>query len=162
MAWPWISREHHREVVAAKDALITSLEAQNAVLAERLCEPVAVSVQMPDNFALLQPAIVRRKKEAATGPEPRKELPEVDWANVDANNPFVMAELASREFGRLLSPVELADWTRRVRHQIKAAKEQGIRTPEIPSVGTLETRINTGGQAVPPHIREMVERAEAV
>lgn len=154
--WPWISREHHQAVIAAKDALIRSLETQNAVLAERLAEPIAVSVQMPENFALLQPAIVKRKKEAAAGHEAPKEPLEVDWANVDANNPFVMAELAAREFGRMLSPVELADWTRRVRHQIRAAKDQSVRTPQIPQVGTLATK------QVPAHIAEMIDKAEAV
>jgi hypothetical protein len=156
MRLPWISREHHLEVVAAKDALIRSLEVQNAVLAERLAEPVAVTVQMPENFALLQPAIVKRRKESPAGPEPHKEAPEVDWANVDPENPFIMAELAAREFGRLLAPIELADWTARVRRQIKAAKEQGIRTPQIPQVGTLETK------QVPAHIKDMIEKAEAV
>lgn len=158
MKWPWISREHHLEVVAAKDALIASLEVQNAVLAERLAEPVAVTVQMPENFTLLQPAVVRRKKEPATGLDSHKEAPEVDWANVNANNPFIMAELASREYGRLLSPIELAEWTARVRRQIKAAKDQGIRTPQIPQVGMLETK----PREVPAHIAEMIEKAEAV
>ena len=67
-----------------------------------------------------------------------------------------MAELAAREFGRMLSPVELADWTRRVRHQIRAAKDQSVRTPQIPQVGTLATK------QVPAHIAEMIDKAEAV
>ena len=156
MRFPWISREHHQEVVAAKDALIASLEVQNAILAERLAEPVAVTVQMPENFALLQPAIVKRRKDSTTAPEPHKEAPEVDWANVDPDNPFVMAQLAAQEYGRMVSPIELAEWTARVRRQIRAAKDQGIRTPQIPQVGTLETK------QVPAHIAEMIERAEAV
>lgn len=162
MKWlPWVSREHHQDVIAAKDALIRSLEVQNVMLLQRLDEPISVSVQMPENFTLLQPAIVKRRKDAAAGPESRKDIREVDWAKVDADNPFVMAELASREFGRLLSPIELADWTRRVRHQIRAAKDQGIRTPEIPNVGTLETGVNSGARAVPTHIAEMIDRAES-
>lgn len=92
------------EVIAAKDALIASLEAQNAVLAERLAEPVAVSVSLPENFAMVQPAVVRHRKENAPSPVTRKNSPEVDWANVDPNNPFVMAELAAQEFGRMLGP----------------------------------------------------------
>jgi len=156
MRWLWISREHHREVIAAKDALIASLEAQNAILGKRLAEPVAITVQMPENFALLQPAIVRRKKEPVAGTEPAKVPVEVDWANVDPDNPFVMAQLAAQEYGRMVSPIELAEWTARVRRQIRAAKEQGIRTPQIPQAGTLETK------PVPPHITEMIERAEAV
>lgn len=154
MHLPWISREHHREVIAAKDALIESLQAQNAVLAERLAEPIAVSATLPENFALLQPAIVRRKKENAPSPEPRKEVPEVDWANVDANNPYVMAQLASQEFSRILSPIELMEWTQRVKRQIAAAKDQNIRTPRIPVVGTLQTK------EVPAHILEVIEQAE--
>jgi hypothetical protein len=151
---PWISREHHRDVIAAKDALIESLQAQNAVLAERLAEPIAVTVEMPENFTLLQPAIVRRKKENAPSPEPHREAPEVDWANVDANNPYVMAQLASQEFGRMLGPIELAEWTQRVRRQIAAAKDQNIRTPKIPVVGILQTK------EVPAHIAELIEQAE--
>ena len=158
MRSPWISREHHQEVVAGKDALIASLEVQNAVLAERLAEPIAVTVQMPENFALLQPAIVKRKKESMAGPESQKDAPEVDWANVDANNPFVMAELAAKEFGRMLGPVELAEWTQRVRRQIKMAKDQGIRTPQIPQVGTLETQ----PKEVPAHILTAIAEAERV
>ena len=154
MKLPWISREHHREVVAAKDALILSLEAQNAVLAERLAEPVAVSVQMPENFALLQPAIVKRKKDQPAGLDSRKTAPEVDWANVDPNNPFVMAELAAQEFGRMLGPIELDQWTHRVRSQISGAQEQLGRTPKIGTVGTLDTK------PVPPEILAKIEAAE--
>ena len=157
MKLPWISREHHVDVIAAKDALIASLEAQNAVLAERLAEPVAVTVQMPENFALVQPAIVRRKKNESPSPAEHKDAPEVDWANVDVGNPFIMAELAAREFGRLLSPIELSDWSERVRRQVKAAKEQGIRTPKIPNAGLLETQ----PKQVPDHILKAIEQAEA-
>jgi hypothetical protein len=157
---PWISREHHTEVVAAKDALIASLEAQNAVLAARLAEPVSVSVQLPENFAMVQPALVRHRKEGAPSPAPRKEAPEVDWANVNADNPFIMAELAAQEFGRMLSPIELADWTRRVRRQIQSSKEQASRTPQIGTIGTLETSLPP--RAVPPEILAKIEEAERV
>ena len=159
MKWlPWISREHHQAVIACKDALIRSLEVQNAVLVERLAEPIAVTVQMPENFALLQPAVMRRKKEGAAGPQPRKEAPEVDWASVDPDNPYIMAQLAAQEYGRMLGPAELADWTLRVRRQIKAAKDQNIRTPKIPQIGTLETK----QAAVPAHILSAIEEAERV
>ena len=154
MHLPWISREHHIEVVAAKDALIASLEEQNAVLAERLAEPVSVSVNLPENFAMVQPAVVRRRKESAPSPVQHKEPVEVDWANVNPDNPFIMAELAAQEFGRMLSPIELADWTRRVRQQIVAAKEQAGRTPKVGTVGTLETK------PVPPEIIAKIEAAE--
>jgi hypothetical protein len=142
------------EVVAAKDALIASLEAQNAVLAERLAEPVAVSVSLPENFAMVQPAVVRHRKENAPSPVTRKNAPEVDWANVDPNNPFVMAELAAQEFGRMLGPIELDQWTHRVRSQISSAQEQLGRTPKIGTVGTLETK------PVPPEILAKIEAAE--
>lgn len=158
MKLPWISREHHQEVIAAKDALIASLETQNAVLVKRLAEPVSVSVQLPENFALVQPALVRRRKEGLPSPVPRKEAPEVDWANVDADNPFIMAELAAQEFGRMLSPIELSDWMLRVRRQINAAKEQAGRTPQIGTVGTLETAQPT--KPVPPEILAKIEAAE--
>jgi hypothetical protein len=148
------------EVIAAKDALIASLEVQNAVLAKRLAEPVSVSVQLPENFAMVQPAVVRHRKETASSPTPRREVPEVDWSSVDPDNLFIMAELAAQEYGRMLSPIELAEWTRRVRRQINAAKEQAIRTPQIPTVGTLETKLPQ--KPVPPEILAKIEAAERV
>jgi hypothetical protein len=155
MQLPWISREHHKEVIAAKDALIQSLEAQNAVLAERLAEPVAVSVTLPENFAVLQPAIVRHKKhQDPKSPADHKDAKEVDWANVDPSNNYLMAQLCAQEYGRMVSPIELAEWTQRVRRQIWEAKQQGIRTPEIPVVGTLETK------QPPAHIVAMIDQAE--
>jgi hypothetical protein len=158
MSLPWISRGHHAEVIAAKDALIRSLEAQIDTLEKKLEQPVKVTVEMPPDFALLQPAIVRRKRAEASGQaEPSKPAREVDWANVDPSNNYLMAQLAAEEHGRQLGPVELAEWVQRVHRQIAAAKNQQIRTPKIPVVGTLQT-----GNDAPAHIREMVERAEAV
>ena len=154
MKLPWISREHHQEVVVAKDALIASLEVQNAVLAKRLSDPFSVTVQLPENFALVQPAVVRRRKENQPSPAARKDVPEVDWANVDANNSFTMAELAAQEFGRMLSPIELSAWTQRVRRQIAAAKEQVSRTPQTGTVCLLETK------PVPPEILAKIAAAE--
>lgn len=152
-----ISQEHHDEVVAAKDALIRSLETQNAVLAERLAEPVAVTVELPETFAMIQPAVVRRKRPQDTeNPNSHKEPKEIDWANVDTSNQFLMAELAAQEFGRMLSPVELADWLNRVKRQVAHAKQQGIRTPEIPNTGTLDTTL------VPEHIKVRIAEAERV
>lgn len=152
-----ISREHHAEVVAAKDALIRSLEAQNAVLAERLAEPVSISVKLPEDFALLQPALVRRKRQQdPSNPNPHKEVQEVDWANVDENNAPLMATLAAEEFGRMVGPVELAEWRARVHRQILHAKQSGLRNPEIPNVGTLETK------PVPEHILAQIADAERV
>ena len=148
----FISREHHAEVVAAKDALIQSLEAQNAVLAERLAGPVAVTVKLPEDFALVQPALVRRKR--PQDPEtPRKDAKEVDWATVDINNPFLMAELAAQEYGRMLSPVELSDWLIRIRRQIAMAKQQGGSIPTMPMSETT---------TVPAHILEKIAAAERV
>jgi hypothetical protein len=69
-----------------------------------------------------------------------------------------MAELAAQEYGRMLSPIELADWTMRVRRQIDAAKEQAGRTPQIGTVGTLETK--SPAKSVPPEILAEIERAE--
>jgi hypothetical protein len=149
---PWISREHHLEVVAAKNALILSLEAQNAVLAERLAEPVAVSVKLPENFAMVQPAVVRRRKADAPSPDAVKEAPEIDWSTVDPDNAATMAMLAVQEFGRMVGPVELDQWARRVKLQIAASKMGGGRTPQIGSVG----------KPIPPEILAEIEAAERV
>lgn len=156
MRAPWISREHHTEVIAAKDALILSLEAQNAILAERLAEPVAVSVSLPENFAVVQPAVVRHKKPHTASPDPRKEVPEVDWANVDPNNSYLMAQLAAQEYGRQLGPIELSEWVQRVKRQVAAAKDENLRNPHLPVAGTLQTK------EPPERIKRLVEQAEAV
>ena len=147
-----ISREHHAEVVAAKDALIRSLEVQNAVLAERLAEPVVVTVKLPEDFAMVQPAVLRRKRQQDSE-TPRREVREVDWANVDISNPILMADLASQEFGRMLSPIELSDWVKRVARQVVIAKQGGSGIPTMPMSETT---------AVPPHILEKIAAAERV
>jgi hypothetical protein len=149
---PWISREHHLEVVAAKDALILSLEAQNSVLAERLAEPISVSVNLPENFALVQPAVVRNRKVNAPSPDAVKETPEIDWSTVDPDNAATMAMLAVQEFGRMVGPVELDQWSRRVRLQIAASKMRGGGAPQIGSVG----------KPIPPEILAKIKAAERV
>jgi hypothetical protein len=63
-----------------------------------------------------------------------------------------MAMLAVQEFGRMVGPVELDQWARRVKLQIAASKMGGGRTPQIGSVG----------KPIPPEILAEIEAAERV
>jgi len=151
---PWISREHHHEVVAAKDALILSLEAHNAVLAERLEKPIAVTVHLPKDFAMVQPAVVRHKQKHTESPAPTNEVPPIDWATVNPGDNFQMAQLAAQELGQMVSGVQLDEWLRMVRRKIAIAKSSG--SPGLGTVGTV------GSPQVPEHILTKIAEAERV
>jgi len=172
MRWlPWVSREHHTDVVAAKDRLIASLEAQNAVLAERLAEPVAVTVTLPKDFAVLQPAVVQRPatrgKKRADAAEP------VNYADMDETN---HAQLAATVITQLGSRAKTANnWERRqilssLIIQIRAAKAARLRDQINAEVGWMEGSTAPSAQPpaaaqhqdVPLHIRELIEQAEEV
>ena len=143
MRLPWISREHHEAVTAAKDALIRSLETQNAVLAERLCEPVKVSVELPKDFAVIQPALIRR-------PRPQKEPEQADvdfpktieqWAAIDENDPVALAKLAAHELGPRYTAFAQGQTVRRLRQSIRDAKKKMAHNrTERGSVSTIVTR----------------------
>ncbi len=155
---PWISRGHHDEVIAAKDALIRALEAQNAVLAERLAEPIKVHVEMPKDLVLLQPAVMRRRGQQDQAPKVPKGEP--DWANINENDPKQMAKLAADELGTRVSPYVLKLTVDRLKKHIRDARTQqiaeGLKTA---NVGTIET----DRQAyIPPAVRELIEEAEKV
>lgn len=154
---PWISREHHFEVIAAKDALISTLKAQNAILAARLAEPIAVTVEMPKDFALLQPAVMRRRKPDEA---PRKTDVDVDWANVDENNKEQIAKIAADELGGMVSPVVLAQTVARIRRQVRDAKrEKVLNAMRSATVGTVGTPTEPENY-VPSAVRDLIESAE--
>lgn len=161
MRWPWISREHYEAVTAAKDALIRSLEAQNAVLAERLCEPVKVNVELPKDFAVIQPALIRR-------PRPQKELEAAfvdypnkieQWAALDENDPVTLAKLAVHELGPTYTPFAQGQCVARLRRSIRDAKQKIARNR------TQEGRVSTvvtkqSEKPVPVDVAADIEAAE--
>jgi hypothetical protein len=165
MAWPWISREHHAEVVAAKDAIIDWLGSQNDALRERLAQPVAVTVQLPEGFALIQPAIVRSPRAQQQDSKP------INWANVDENDAEEMALLAAREFGRRVSPDTLSRWTIAAKIKIRAARrdkkaEAALQSGVVGIAGeqpeSAESPVKEVSAYVPAAVREMIANAERV
>lgn len=156
MPWGWISREHHEEVVAGKDALIRSLEVQNVILAARLAEPIAVTVELPEDFAVIQPAFIRRKRPKPEGEIPAERAP-VDWANVDENDLVRIAELAAAELGSGATPYAKAQCVGRIRASIRRAKlNRRTHSQASGSVGVIEHPEPT----VPAHVAAMIEEAE--
>ena len=137
-----ISREHHNEVVAAKDELIRTLLAQNAVLAVRLEEPIGVTVKLPDGFALVQPAIVRTKARPTRLEDPdQPEQDIIDYSNADENDPVVIAKIAAREMGPgPHNAYALGQVVNRIRTHIREARSKKLRDSQTAgNVGTIHT-----------------------
>lgn len=170
MKWfPWISREHHEAVIAGKDALIRSLECQNAVLAERLAEPVKVTVEFPERLSAPKAPESPAKEKM---PRKAKALPEIDFATLDERDPIQMSALAAQEFGdKLPSPYILQRWYSQVRAQIQySRRKRQQQADQTGSVGTIivdPEQVSAAGPAAPPpptnvpaHILQLVEAAE--
>ena len=168
MKWiPWISREHHEAVVAGKDALIRSLEVQNAVLAERLAEPVKVTVEFPKRAASVKTAdnISPAAKERVKKPKP---LQEIDYSTLDERDPVQMARLALEEFGGKLPPAHvLGRWYSQVRMQtLYAKRKKQAQVDQTGNVGTIivdelpKPTQDAPPSDVPQHILDMITAAE--
>lgn len=170
MRWlPWIGREHHDEVIAAKDALICSLEAQNAVLAERLAEPVKVMVEFPKRLVPAKTADnISPAKEKVKKPRP---LDEIDYSAIDPKNMAQMADLAIREFGKIPAPDILSRWYAQVRMQIIWSKrkraEQANKTGSVGTIVVTEDGVPSildkpqdPAASVPQNILDMIAAAE--
>lgn len=159
MRWPWISREHYEAVTAAKDALIRSLEAQNAVLAERLCEPVKVSVELPKDFAVIQPAFIRRPRPQKEPDSPSVDFPKTveQWAAIDENDPVELAKLAAHELGPRYTAYAQGQTVKRLRQSIRDAKQKVARNrTEQGRVATIVTKTSE----VPAEIAADIAAAE--
>jgi hypothetical protein len=165
--FPWISREHHESVIAAKNDLIRSLEVQNAVLAERLAEPVKVTVEIPRLRHSSKPSESPAKDVAIRTPK-KKPLAEIDFSTLDPRDMPQMAALAVQEFGtKLPSPMTLDRWYTQVRMQINyAQRKKKIQADQTGSVGTIVVEEQTPvappetPQDVPQHIIDLVAAAE--
>jgi hypothetical protein len=168
MKWPWISREHHAAVVAGKDALIALLEDQNTVLAERLAEPIAVTVTLPEDFAIAQPAQIRRprpKDEASPNNSPAGSTPApISWDSIDENDLVTIAKIAAQELGGNVNPYVLSRKVESIKSQIRhARRKKNAETPTSGRVGTIAAPTSDAEtQYVPSFIRDMIAEAEKV
>jgi hypothetical protein len=164
--WPWIGREHHEEVVGAKNAQIRWQQETIAALEARLAAPVSVTVKLPDDFAMVTPAIVshRRRKPVEDAGGARKEEEPIDWANLDENNPEDLARVAAREIGGKTTPYVLAQTVARIKTNIVREKlQRNRRTLESSSVGTIPSAEpgipSPHPDYVPAHIQRMIDSA---
>ena len=171
MRWfPWVSREMHEAVCAEKDRHIVSLRAQIAGLEKRLHEPIAVTVEMPENLALLQPAVFRDKRpRKPVNPEISEPVPEpIDWARLDENSYEQIAKLAAQELGRPVPAHILSQTVNRIKARIRMARTQAlIRSQESGQVGTIvppDTKVaeEVEEPKIPEHIRQRIAEAERV
>lgn len=164
MRWPWIGREHHEEVVAAKNAQLRWQQETIAALEARIAAPVEVTVKLPDDFAVIQPAVLRtRRTPDSTKPAKPKEN-EPDWVNLDENDPAALAKAAAWELGGPTNPYVLAQTIKQIKTNIVRAKtERNRRTLESSSVGTIpstEPGVSpTQPDYVPAHIQRMIDSA---
>lgn len=169
MGFPWVSRGQYDAVLAAKDEIIAVLKAQIAVLDHRLSVPIAVSVNLPEGFAVQMPAVVGRRpkrQQDANAPSPAG-VKEVDWANVDPNDNEALARIAANELGTVVAPHILAQTVARIRTNIRTARAQKLRQSLTEGkVGTVsrplteDEAIEQGSEYVPSEIRKLVESAE--
>jgi hypothetical protein len=172
MKWPWISREQYDAVLSAKEEIVQSLKDQNAILSARLSAPIAVSVSLPEGFAIQQAAIVgrrpRRQDEDSVHPVPI--LKEIDWANVDENDNESVARIAAQELGAPVPPHVLARTVAQIKFNIRSARADKIRNAlKEGKVGTMsrhvearteEEAIAQGSNYIPKEIIQLVENAE--
>ena len=169
MRLPWVSREQYDSVLAAKDQLIAALNSQNEALAARLAAPVAVSVSLPEGFAVQMPAVVGRRTKRPRDPEAPRSAPlrETDWASVDPNDNEAIARIAAKELGGPVPAHVLARTVSQIKLNIRTARAQKLReTLQSGKVGTQarpeteEEAMAQGSAYVPEEIRRLIESAE--
>lgn len=168
MRLPWVSREMHEAVSHEKDRLIVALQNQINALEKRLMQPVPVTVQLPEDFAVLQPAVVlNRKKSAPVAASPEQPAPvAIDWANVDPDDNLAIAQIVAQETGGAqINAYGLARIVRQIKSQIRTARiQKAIRqhTPaEIPAPASVEVeKPEVATSEVPAHIKRIIEAAE--
>lgn len=169
MRFPWVSREQHTAVIAAKDEVIAVLKEQIASLDQRLSTPLSVSVNLPEGFAVQMPAVVgrrpkRQQDQNASSPAGAKE---VDWANIDPNDNEAVARIAAQELGEVVPPHVLARTVAQIKMNIRSARADKLRKALTEGkVGTVsrpmteEEAMEQGEKYVPSEIRKLVESAE--
>lgn len=156
---PWVSRREYLAVVAAKSELIAYQRELIAELRNMLTRPVEVSVQLPTDFAVIQPAVVRAPARASKERSP--ELKNIDYAEIDESNLAQMKSVVDMHLGPRAKTANR--WERRqvlngVLAQIQAAREKKLhdRAQAADAVAPAQEP----EQQVPMHIRKMIEDAE--
>lgn len=168
MRFPWVSRSQYDAVLAAKDEIINVLKLQNVALSERIATPIAVSVALPEGFAVQMPAVVTRRPKRQDQDAPRSAASkEIDWASVNENDNEALARIAAKELGGPVPPHVLARTVGQIKMNIRAAKADKLRKAlQEARVGTQarplteEEAIEQGSSYVPSEIRKLVESAE--
>ena len=165
MRLPWINREHHDDVVRAQQDLILYLKGRISALENRVPEPVAVTVKLPDDLAMVSPALLRRRIPAGTSaPAPVKApKPEaINWANVNVEDPVELAKIAADELGFVPTPYVLSQTIQRIKtHAQRERVSKLFKTQEKGKVGTINPPESpVGSDYLPAHIKEMIETAE--
>jgi hypothetical protein len=170
MRWPWVSRSTYCAVLEAKNEVILYQREHIRELRELLTRPISVTVKLPDDFAVLQPAFIRaRSGEKRVKPE--KSLPTINWEELDPDNNAQIAEIAARELGP--GPHNVFVLSRKVadiqRHIRQARVQRKSRSVEAGTVGTLNPTFKTKVAAevdedidesgIPAEIRERIELA---
>jgi hypothetical protein len=162
--FPFISREHHDDVIHAKDEVILSLQSQIAILNSRLSEPINVMVEMP--APVVPSSQVEKQEVRERKPKPLKEI---DYATLDENDAAQMAALAIQEFERRPSPIELGRWYAQVRMQCQhRRRKRDIESDKTGSVGTVTVKASgdivvsppEAPKDVPKEILELIAAAE--
>jgi hypothetical protein len=159
LRFPWVSREMHQEVVAAKDQLIASLREQIAALGKRLDAPVAVTVELPKDFAVIQPAVVdapgRRRK------QPTSPVSPIDYAEVNENDPVQLQTLVNYHLGERAGKANR--WEKRqildgILVKISAARGDKMRKAMLQATAARNGE-TPDPQNVPQHLVDLIETA---
>jgi hypothetical protein len=169
----FVSREMYETVLAERERLIVALRAQIAGLEKRMAEPISVTVALPKDFAIIQPALVskpKRKKDL----DPNDLLPaapNIDLADLDERDDATLATVAFAKYGRRPANTwELKQWIRGIQVEVRAAKaaRRRKREQERQDPPLEETQLQTGLELdepideskIPAHIRESIAAAE--
>src|ERR1019366_9247164 len=113
----------HLAVCSEKDWHIAALRDRIDSLEERLKAPIAVTVTLPKDFAVLQPAVVSNKRKAKPQ-DPDQPAPlTVNYADCDEKDNVQIAALAVAKYGRgPHNTYELNLWVSGIKTEIRAAK----------------------------------------
>jgi hypothetical protein len=176
MSFPWVSREMHDAVLAERERVIVALRAQIAMLEKRLLDPIPVTVTLPKDFAVIQPAVVqsptRKKKKKDRGEDSlTAAASHVDLASLDENDTHTLMVIAVGKNGRrAANEFEMRQWVRTLKVEIQAAKAAKRRRESLeqdePAEKQIELQAGDDLDApvddahIPAHIREQIEAAE--
>ncbi|MDE2104953.1 MAG: hypothetical protein KGL39_47385 [Patescibacteria group bacterium] len=152
-----------------RERILVELRARIVSLEKRLAEPIQVKVELPENFAVQMPAVVRKRTKGDVKPEistPREE--ETKWADADENNLEQLAQFAVRELGTArVPPALLAQTVARIKRRIVMAKtnrtiralELGILDSRLPPTAKVEESVT---EPVPQEVLDRIKEAERV